>query len=164
MSAKALSSRGHVHRCWESGLQCLRETRLNHERQDLLGERQLPLAAAPLGEDRDVAQARLRDHLLLMKGPEHRPLCQAQPSGLNTFFSSSRSHTLGGHSPPGPTPAGRPQAAPAHPPKASLWSLLFIQTCWGYRSSAPKGTQGGQTRPTTMMSLLFSSSVASDPL
>ena len=105
--------------------------RLNHERQDLLGERQLPLAAAPLGEDRDVAQARLRDQLLLLKGPEHRPLCQAQPSGLNTFFSSSRSHTLRGHSPPGPTPAGRPQAAPAHPPKASLWSLFSSRPAGG---------------------------------
>ena len=68
MSAKALSGHGHVRRCWESGLQYLRKTRLNHKRQDPLGERQLPLPAAPLGVDRDVAQAYLRDKLLMMKG------------------------------------------------------------------------------------------------
>ena len=68
MSAKALSRYGHVRRCWESGLQHLRETRLNRKRQDPLGERQLPLPAASLGEGRDVAQACLSDQLLLMKG------------------------------------------------------------------------------------------------
>ena len=67
-SAKALSRHGHVHMCWESGLQYLRKTQLNHKRQDPLGERHLPLPAAPLGVDRDVAQAHLRDRLLMMKG------------------------------------------------------------------------------------------------
>ena len=70
--------------------------------------------------------------------------------------------------PQGQSPAGRPQAAPAHFPKASLWSLLFIQTCWGCKSSVPslcpKGAQGGQTRPATMILLLYSGLAVSDPL